>query len=315
MLPFPIEDLMDEQKCYEFLKEVLHPDGLPCPAGHPLPPDQAPHDRSRAPMVNYRCRQCGRVFNIFTNTVLSNISFSSCEIVLLLRGIMQGVPTKQIATELERDYSNLLMWRHRIQEQGLTNRLAVQLDDAAVEVDEVYQNSGHKGPDDDDDNQLPPRQRANKRRGRGTMDTDRPPIVGMVGRESNQMRLEVCADARQETVLPLVEDTTSPEATVYTDEAHTYNPLQEAGRDHHTVNHSDGEWARDDDGDGVNEVHTNTIEGAWTQWRNFIRPFRGLHQKYLSQYAVIFEWIHNLKTITMNCLRSLLIPGFTTEPI
>lgn len=35
MLPFPIEYLMDEQKCYEFLKKVLHPDRLRCPEGHP----------------------------------------------------------------------------------------------------------------------------------------------------------------------------------------------------------------------------------------------------------------------------------------
>jgi transposase len=315
MLPFPIEDLMDEDKCYEFLKEVLHPEGLTCPEGHPLPPEQAPHNRTRAPIVSYRCRQCGRVYNIFSETVLSNISFSSCEIVLLLRGIVQGDPTTQLAQELGRDYSNLLQWRHRLQKQGLANRIALELADEAVEVDEVYQNSGHKGPANDDDDQTPPRSRANKRRGRGTMATDRPPIVGLVGRDSNQVRLEVCPNAKQETVIPLVKATTKSEATIYSDEAHTYQPLADTDRQHHTVQHGEREWARDDDGDGVNEVHTNTIEGLWTSWRNFIRPFRGLHQDYLAQYAVIFEWVHNLDTLTFDCLRSLLIPGFTSEPI
>ncbi len=315
MLPFPIADLMDEQKCYDFLKEILHPAGLSCPEEHPLPPEQAPHDRRRAPIMNYRCRECGRVFNIFTGTVLSTISFSSCEIVLLLRGIVQGDPTTQIAQELDRDYSNLLKWRHRLQEQGLVNRLATELTDEAVEVDEVYQNSGHKGPADDDDEQNPPRSRANKRRGRGTMATDRPPIVGLVGRETNQARLEVCPDAKQKTVMPLVEEGTKPEATIYSDEAHTYQPLADTNRQHHTVQHGEREWARDEDGDGHNEVHTNTIEGLWTTWRNFIRPFRGIHQKYLAQYALIFEWNHNLETLTFDYLRSLLIPDFTSEPI
>ena len=315
MLPFPIENLMDEQKCYDFLKEVLHPSGLRCPEGHPLPPEQAPHDRTRAPIMNYRCRDCRRVFNIFSQTVLSTISFSSCEIVLMLRGIVQGDPTTQIAQELDRDYGNLLKWRHRLQEQGLVNRLATELADEAVEVDEVYQNSGHKGPSNDDDDHSPPRSRANKQRGRGTMETDRPPIVGLVGRETNQVRLEVCPDAKQETVIPLVKDATEPEATIYTDEAHTYHPLADTNRHHHTVQHSEREWARDDDGDGRNEVHTNTIEGLWTSWRNFIRPFRGVHQKYLAQYALIFEWVHNLETLTFDYLRSLLIPGFSSEPI
>jgi len=37
----------------------------------------------------------------------------------------------------------------------------------------------------------PPRKRANKRRGHGTYDNDRPPIVGTVGRASAQVRLRV----------------------------------------------------------------------------------------------------------------------------
>ena len=44
--------------------------------------------------------------------------------------------------------------------------------------------------------------------------------------------------------------------------------------------HKDGEWARDADGDGLYEVHTNTIEGVWRTVRNFLRPFRGVHKKF-----------------------------------
>lgn len=316
MLVFPIDHLMDEEKCYEFLQEVLTPEGVSCVNGHPLPPDQKPHKHSNEGLGSYRCRQCGNVFNILTGTVLRGISFSCREIVLMLRGFVQGDPTSQIAQELDRDYSNLLNWRHKIQEQGLTNRLVVKLPDEAVEVDEVYQNSGHKGPGDDDQKQTPPRSRANKQRGRGTMETDRPPVIGIVGRQSNQVRIELCPDAQQETVMPLIEQSTEPDATVYSDEAPTYQALNDqTNREHHTVRHGQREWARDEDGDGVNEVHTNTIEGLWTHWRNFIRPFRGLSQKYLAQYAVIFEWVHNIDIITLDCLRSLLIPGFTSKPV
>jgi len=315
MIAFPIENLMDEEACYKLLYEVLHPEGLSCPKGHALPADQAPHQQERAPIMDYRCRECGSVFNIFSQTTLSGISFSCCEIVLMLRGFVQGDTTHHIAQELGRDYSNLLNWRHRLQGQALANRVAIQITDEAVEVDEVYQNAGHKGPSADDDDHAPARPRANKQRGRGTMDTDRPPIVGLVGRDSNQVRLEVCDDAKQETVLPIVEESTEPEATIYSDEASTYQPLEERDYDHHTVRHSQREWARDEDGDGHNEVHTNTIEGLWTQWRNFIRPFRGIHQNYLDQYAVIFEWVHNLESVTHDFLRSLLIPGFTSKPI
>jgi transposase-like protein len=49
--------------------------------------------------------------------------------------------------------------------------------------------------------------------------------------------------------------------------------------------------------------------------RNFLRPFRGVHKKYLAQYVAVFEWAYNLKTLTAkrlsgnSSLRKLRIPG------
>jgi transposase-like protein len=58
------------------------------------------------------------------------------------------------------------------------------------------------------------------------------------------------------------------------------------------------EWARDDDGDGIREVHTNTAEGMWTGLRNFLRPFRGVHKKYLAGYVAVHEARINRKRIS-----------------
>src|SRR5512135_1058338 len=46
-----------------------------------------------------------------------------------------------------------------------------------------------------DDPADPPRRRANRRRGHGTFATDRPPVAGVVGRESGEVRLEVIESA------------------------------------------------------------------------------------------------------------------------
>lgn len=83
MMIFPIDELLDEQRCYDFLLKVLHPAGLHCPNGHPLPAGQAPHDRHRDPIVDYRCRTCGKVYNIFTGTVWSGSRYSCVTIVLI----------------------------------------------------------------------------------------------------------------------------------------------------------------------------------------------------------------------------------------
>jgi hypothetical protein len=72
------------------------------------------------------------------------------------------------------------------------------------------------------------------------------------------------------------------------------------------VCHAAGQWARDEDGDGVNEVHCNTLEGIWTGLRNFLRRFRGVNEVYLAQYVAVFLWAYNIKTVTDDFLRVLL---------
>ena len=148
----------------------------------------------------------------------------------------------------------------------------------------------------------PPRRRANKQRGHGTYDNDRPPIVGTVGRESGQVRLRVVKHTDGKTLRGHVHSFTADEAQSYTDEWRGYNRLE---RPHSTVCHSQKEWARDDDGDGVREVHVNTVEGVWTSVRNFLRPFRGVHKQYLAGYVAMCELHINLKRITPDVIAML----------
>jgi transposase-like protein len=115
MLQFPLDDVMDEQACHDFLLRVLHPDGLCCPQGHRLPTEQAAHDRHRAPILDYRCPTCGAVFNLFTGTIWVKTRYPCSTIVQILRGIAQGVPTKHLAEELGSDRGHVLERRHQIQ--------------------------------------------------------------------------------------------------------------------------------------------------------------------------------------------------------
>ena len=93
---------------------------------------------------------------------------------------------------------------------------------------------------------------------------------------------------------------------------------EETGRSRQPVNHSEGEWARDEDSGSLREVRFNTIEGIWTGLRNFLRRFRGVHKGvhkgYLAQYVAIFEWEHNLKSVTDEFLRMLMDSGFILDP-
>jgi transposase len=134
----------------------------------------------------------------------------------------------------------------------------------------------------------------------------------VVGRESGQVRLTVAAHTDGATSRGAVGAGTRPGAMVYTDEWRGYGGLAALGRGHATVRHADREWARDDDGDGIREVHDNTLEGLWTGLRNFLRPFRGVNKVDLHQYVALFEWGYNVKRATPAFLRALLGVGATT---
>ena len=111
------------------------------------------------------------------------------------------------------------------------------------------------------------RNRLNGARGRGTLDKEKPPILGMIQR-NGEVVIKMLPNVKQLTIKPIIEKVVQAGTCVFTDEYSIYNRLAEWGYVHQTVNHSQGEYARDEDGDGFHEVHTNTIEGFWSLLRS-----------------------------------------------
>jgi transposase-like protein len=220
-MDFSLTDLMDQDACYHKLVGRLHPDGLACPDCKNDDHTHV-HRRHRAPVLDYRCTACGRVFNAFTGTELEGTHRRPAEIVLILRGIAQGVPTAELARELGCDRKHLLELRRRLQDFARRWLDRNPLGDDVVEGDEMYQNAGEKGiehPDPDD----PPRRRANSRRGHGTFANDRPPVAGMVGRESGEIHLEVVDSADANELGEFVDRSCLSGTTVKSDEWCGYN--------------------------------------------------------------------------------------------
>lgn len=142
-MDFPIDHLMDEQACYAWLVRLLHPHGLSCPrcgrSDH-----WGVHRRIRDPVLDYRCRLCGCVFNAFTGTSLHGRRRSPSHWVLILRGISQGQTTAGLARELHASRGHLLEFRHQLQDRAARALDRKPLPDAVLEVDEMYENAGEK---------------------------------------------------------------------------------------------------------------------------------------------------------------------------
>jgi len=165
-----------------------------------------------------------------------------------------------------------------------------------VECDEAYVIAGHKGQAEVVKTKA--RQGRRRRRkgkaGRGTLEKERPPVFGMMQR-SGQVVINLLANVKQKTIEPLIKDTLMPGTRIFTDEYSIYARLHVWGYEHKRVNHGRGEFARDDDGDGVCEVHVNTMEGFWSLLRSWLRPHRGISQEKLPLYLGFFEFVHNVR--------------------
>jgi transposase len=121
-----------------------------------------------------------------------------------------------------------------------------------------------------------------------------------VGRTTGAVRYFVREQSDGATCREVLASSVPPgAATLYTDEWSGYWSVnQQLKLAHRSVKHGEKEWARDDNEDGVREVHCNTCEGAGAGLRTYLRPFRGVHKYYLAEYVATYETMINAQRIT-----------------
>jgi transposase-like protein len=176
-----------------------------------------------------------------------------------------------------------------------------------VECDELYLVAGHKGQPEKvrKAGRKARCRRLKGARGRGTLATEKPPIFGLIQR-SGEVRIWMLENVQQVTIKPIILSSISPGTLIFTDEYNIYSHLEKWGFQHKMVNHCAGEYARDEDGDGFCEVHSNTMEGFWSLLRPWLRPHRGISQDKLPLYLSFFEFVHNVRKRGKALLSSLL---------
>ena len=104
---------------------------------------------------------------------------------------------------------------------------------------------------------------------------------------SGKIRTVVVPNRKAETLLPIIVEHVDEESTVYTDEFKGYRKLGREVEVHDQVNHGRYEWVRGD-------VHTQTIEGAWSIRKRSIKgTYTSVSRKYLQNYLNEFDFRHN----------------------
>jgi transposase-like protein len=102
-----------------------------------------------------------------------------------------------------------------------------------VECDEAYVIAGHKGQPEvvKSKGRNGRRRRRKGKGGRGTLEKERPPVFGMMQR-GGQVVINMLANVKQKTIEPLIKETITPGALVYTDEYSIYARLSTWGYGH-----------------------------------------------------------------------------------
>ena len=145
IMDFPIVSLIDDERAEQWLLDHFHPQGLHCPHCE-ASVEEARHFRTTQTscLRVYRCNICQGVYNLYSGTVFSQKQYRPSQVVLLLRGICQGVSSSQLARELSISRQTVFTIRRVIQESAQVLQSPDALPGTETETDEMFQNAGEK---------------------------------------------------------------------------------------------------------------------------------------------------------------------------
>ena len=301
-----IRQLIDEAKCFEAIRSLRWPNGVCCPFCGADHVNKRGFHNTQTYRQRYACQVCQREFDDLSDTIFEGHHQPLQVWVLCLYFMGLNLSNEQIAAELDLAVSDTQAMATQLRAGVVAKKKPGQLT-GEVEVDEVYIVAGHKGQPEvvAREGRLGRRRRLKGKPGRGTLADEKPPVLGMIQRDG-EVVIQMLPNVQQVTIKPVLTSTIVPGTQVYTDEYDIYHRLPEWGYPHKSVNHSAGEYARDEDGDGFHEVHVNTMEGFWSLLRSWLRPHRGISQEKLPWYLGFFEFVHNVRRRGKALLHALL---------
>ena len=228
----------------------------------------------------YACAWCGHQIHPLAGTIFHKSSTKLTDwffAIFLMSQSKNGVAAMEIQRHLGVTYKTA--WRMQKQIRTLMKQGGDTLS-GTVEVDETY--VGGKRPG---------------KRGRGA--AGKTPVVGAVQRKG-AIRAEAIKDVRVHTVLPFIYRHIKQGTHLITDDLRSYRAVRVLGYKHGIVRHGRGEYVR-------GTVHTNTIEGFWSQLKRSIHgTYHSVSPKHLQSYVDEFAFRYDNRASGVSLFRLLL---------
>src|ERR687883_552316 len=139
-----LSGLMDDAKCFAFVRQRRWPEGVRCPGCGSAAVIRDGCDDRQLHRQRYRCKGCARRFDDLTGTVLAGHHQPLRVWVLCLYFMGLNLSNCQIAQELGLDRSDVQAMTEQLR-SGLVAKTPPVMLDGEVEIDAVYVVAGHKG--------------------------------------------------------------------------------------------------------------------------------------------------------------------------
>ena len=218
----------DKNAARQYLEASRWSNGVYCPHCGGTEKNKRLEGKSHRPSL-YQCGDCRQQFTVTVGTVFERSKVPLNKWLLatfLMASSKKGISAHQLHRTIGVTYKTAWFMFHRIRE-AMRNDSNVDfgVGGGTVEVDETFFGN-EKGKE--------------VRRGYG----HKRKILALVDRDTGRAKSVVVKDLKATTLVPILRENISIEATVFTDEARQYRNLHNDFAGHDSVNHSLGEYGR-----------------------------------------------------------------------
>ncbi|HZK89004.1 MAG TPA: IS1595 family transposase [Stellaceae bacterium] len=259
--------LINEQAAFEYIEARLWPNGPVCPHCGTL--GEASRSKGKTTRAGlWNCRACRKPFTVRMDTVFESSHVPMhiwLQAIYLVCSSKKGISTRQLQRTLGGSMKTAWFLGHRIREMMTESSGTGPLGGAGmtVEADETWISKSRK-------TRRKPHERTTTQ------------ILSLVER-GGPIRSQFL-DHR--TIRQALQGQLDIKTRLVTDSSMSYQKIM-PGDQHEFVDHSKGEYVRDD-------VHTNTLEGFFSVFkRGLVGVYQHMDKKHLDRYLAEFDFRFN----------------------
>jgi transposase-like protein len=273
----------DDDKAREHLEALLWPTGAACPFCGVMGDRITKMAGKTTRPGLYKCKDCRKPFTVTMGTVMERSHIPLSKWVLaaqLMASSKKGISAHELHRVLGTNYETAWFLFHRLREAATDPSLEpIGGEGKTVEADEAYIGGKEKN------------KHASKKLHAGRGPVGKMAVVSLVERDGKTRSFHV-ANVTAKTLRPIMAKHASNKSRLMTDESAIYPGIGTDFASNESVNHSKGEYVRDD-------AYTNTVESHFALLkRGVYGTFHNISEAHLHRYLAEFDFRANTRKLT-----------------